>query len=115
MRIEMRISLNDFGVAPARMRAAIGKGLAAAKGPLLAETNRRTPVDSGALRASERVTSDDTSLTITAGEGLPDARALYVHQGTKHMSPRPYLRDAVEAQTPAIVDAIVRAANEGLG
>lgn len=110
MRLEFRIAKNDFGVAPARMRGALGKAFASAKGPLLADMQRRTPVDTGALRDSEQATSDDRSLTLTAGTD----HALYVHQGTSRMAARPFMRDAVEANIPAIVDAIVKAANEGL-
>lgn len=76
---------------------------------VLADEQRRTPVDTGELRDSETVTSDDTSMTLrtTAPHGP------YVHFGTRYMSPRPFMQDAMDAAVPVLVsdltDAIGRA------
>lgn len=106
MRIETKVVFNKFPQMPAAAKRGVAKGFAQVRPTVLAESQRRTPVDSGGLRASETVESDDSSLTLAAGAGLPDARAVFVHQGTRHMAARPYLRDAIEASVPAIVDAI---------
>lgn len=102
MPVTVRVIRNDFPKMSAAAKRGIAKGFASAKGPLLADTQRRTPVDTGELRSSETAESDDTSLTLTAGTD----HAVYVHQGTRRMAARPFMRDAVEAGMPAIVNAL---------
>lgn len=104
--IAVKVLRNDFPKMPAAAKRGIAKGFAQVRPTVLAESKRRTPVDSGGLRDSQTAESDDSSLTLTAGSGLPDARAFFVHQGTRRMAARPYLREAVEASVPAIVNAL---------
>lgn len=92
MKITFSVRSNSFGAAPAKARAGIAKGFAAAKDVLLEDMKRRTPVDRGELRASETAESDERSLTLRAGTD----HAIYVHQGTRRMAPRPFMRDAIE-------------------
>lgn len=110
MKLTLDVRSNKFPDAPAAMRRAIGKGFEASRAPLLADMQRRTPVDTGALRSSEAVESDDQTLRLTAGT----EHALYVHQGTRRMTARPFMRDAVEQGMPGIVSAIAAAAADEL-
>lgn len=112
--IRFRVVRNDFPGASAAMRRAIGKAFANERAVSLSELNRRTPVDTGQLRASETVESDETSLTMSAGRGLPDIRAVAVHQGARRMAGRPYMTDALNARVPAVVRAIVSEAEAAL-
>jgi hypothetical protein len=111
MKFALDVKKNTFPDAPAAMRRAIGRGFEASRAPLLADMQRRTPVDTGALRASESVESDDQRLTLRAGTD----HALYVHQGTRRMTARPFMRDAAEAGMATIVANIAAAAEDELG
>ena len=102
MKVTVKVLRNEFGKMPAAARRGVAKGFASAKGPLLADMQRRTPVDTGELRGSETAESNDASLTLTAGSD----HALYVHQGTRRMAARPFMRDAIEAGLPSIVKAL---------
>lgn len=56
----------------------------------------RAPVDTGVLRAS--ITAQMTGLTsATVGTGPQAPYSIHVHEGTRRMSPRPFLRQAGEA------------------
>jgi HK97 gp10 family phage protein len=110
MDLRFEVKSNRFPAMSPAMKRAIGAGFAQAKESLLADMQRRTPVLSGALRDSESADSDETSLTLSAGTD----HGIYVHQGTRRMAARPFMRDAVEAGVPAIVDAITSAAGSAL-
>lgn len=103
MRFTFSVRSNSFGAAPAKARAGIAKGFAAAKDVLLEDMKRRTPVDTTALRNSETAESDERSLTLKAGGGEVDY-AIYVHQGTRFVGPRPFMRDAIEQGASRIAD-----------
>lgn len=105
MQVRFEVKTNKLPGLPAAMRKAVGAGFAQVKGPLLEDMKRRTPVDTGELRDSETAESNETSLTLRASA----PHAVYVHQGTRHMTARPFMRDAVEAGTGAIEDALTRA------
>lgn len=83
----------------ARINAVIDKYAAL----IVARAKELSPVDTGALRAS--VTAHLTTLAaeITAGEGLPDARAVYMEYGTRYIRARSYLRPAVEQYRAAFL------------
>lgn len=100
--VKVTVKSNRLPQMPAAAKRGVAKGFASAKGPLLADTQRRTPVDTGELRGSETATSDDTSLTLTASSD----HAVYVHQGTRRMAARPFMRDAIGAGMPSIVNAL---------
>jgi len=81
---------------------------------LLEDVKRRTPVDRGNLRASETATSDDRSLTLSAGGGDVDY-ALFVHQGTRRMPPRRFMAEAVEQGIGRIEEALASGIRGELG
>ena len=109
--VTITIKSNRFPGAAAALAKAVTSGLETGGRAMLADMQRRTPVDTGGLRGSESMTVDGNTLTLRAGASLPDARALYVHEGTVRMPARPYMRDAVEQGAQGIVDAIAAAAN----
>lgn len=63
-----------------------------------ADSRRNTPVLTGRLRAStyERFSS------LRGEVGTNTAYDLYVHEGTRYMRGRPYLREAVEANEDSV-------------
>jgi HK97 gp10 family phage protein len=61
---------------------------------------RNTPVLTGRLRASTA-----SRFTNLAGEvGTHTNYDIFVHEGTKFMKARPYLRDAVEEESGAVIE-----------
>ncbi len=93
------------------MRKAVGAAFASQKVVLLADMQRRTPVDTGELQSSESAESDDATLTLRATAG----HAIYVHQGARGRPARPFLREAVEAGLPGVIAAITTEADRTLG
>jgi HK97 gp10 family phage protein len=63
------------------------------------EAKRLCPVDTGNLRASItfEIQQQGSDLIGRVGTNVPYAR--YVHDGTKYMRARPFLRDALPAAT----------------
>lgn len=80
-----------FGQAPALMRRNLNIGIR--KTLLMVERESRilTPVDTGRLRASHRTVFRD----LYGEVGTHTNYDLFVHEGTRYMRPRPYLRNAV--------------------
>lgn len=108
--ISVQVRSNKFPQAPALLRAAVGRAFAQAAPGVLADMQRRTPVDTGELRGSETVTATDDTLTLYAGTD----HAVFVHQGARGRAPRPFMTDAIDAATPGLIDAIVAEADRGL-
>lgn len=79
--------------------AAAARGVHRAAGFVADLARQLAPVDTGALRASIRVTPDAPALRVEvqAGGGLPDARAVYQELGTSRMAASPYLTPAARA------------------
>jgi len=111
-----RIEIDDTGVNALRKFAQDKIG--GLSGPMVDDARRRAPVETGALKASGRVTRMGPELwRISFGAGLPDARAVYQEVGTGgeffqptfvdtdftplkgkrpgHIAPRAYIRWAV--------------------
>lgn len=105
MTITMRITKNQFPHAPAMAKTAIRAAWGIVGPSIVADAQAHSPVDTGALRASHEQQIVGDNLVISAGAGLPDARALYVHQGTHKMGARPWLKQAVDDAGPSIQDA----------
>ena len=115
MNVQFRIKSNRFGSASGMLKSAIGRAFASSGQTIFADMQRRTPVDTGALRASESVTTTDTSITLRAGSGEAGAYAIYVHQGTHRMSARPFMVDAVNAGASTVAQAIASEAQGEFG
>lgn len=60
------------------------------------DVERHAPVDTGALRMTVHVTELGPELwRISAGTGLPDARAIYNEFGTRYMRAQPFIRPSI--------------------
>lgn len=81
---------------------------------LIVEAAKRyAPVDTGALRDSITAHLNGLTAEITAGEGLPDARAVYMEYGTAHVLPRYYFRPAVEQYALAFIIEVEKVLSGG--
>src|SRR5262245_53471656 len=69
---------------------------------------RYAPVRTGRLMESIHVVDPGIQMArdVMAGEGLPDKRAIYMEYGTATISPRSYLRPAVEGWIGQFQDEI---------
>lgn len=105
VRLTLTVRKNLLPGLAGRVRAGVRTGLERAREPLLEDMKRRTPVDEGRLRASERAEVNDTTLTLRAGGGDVNY-SVYVHQGTRRVPPRRYMAEAMEQGVPRIVAAI---------
>lgn len=87
-----------FAQAPRLMTAELDRGIR--KSILMIGRNSRilTPVDTGRLRASTR----EVFHTLYGEVGTHTNYDLFVHEGTRFMRGRPYLRRAVEQAQPVI-------------
>lgn len=85
-----------------------------AKYALLIERQMKADVavDSGALRDSIYHVLEGMAARVIAGQGLPDARAIFVEFGTYKMAAQPYAVNALEMFKAAFV-AELRAAMGG--
>jgi len=108
MSIEIQVRVNTFPQAPSLLASAISAALNDAGTLILADMQRRTPVDTGALRGSETASVSGQTLTLRAGGGSAD-HAGCVHDGTRHMAARPFMRDAIAAAGPALQNELARA------
>lgn len=83
------------------LNIAIAKSILTVKG----DSQRETPVDTGRLRASTY-----TQLSNLRGEvGTRTNYDIFVHEGTRYMKGRPYLRMAIEKDERKINDYFTRA------
>lgn len=114
MEFQVKVVKNGLRGATGKARAAVAKALADEKGWVLADMQQRTPEATGDLKRSETAESAANSITLTAGAGLPDGRAFFVHQGTKYMDPNPYAREAAEAAKPRVAETIGQRIGESL-
>jgi hypothetical protein len=73
---------------------------------IVQEAKRLSPVDTGALRASITAHLDGLMAEITAGEGLPDIRAVVMEYGSSRVAARSYLRPAMERYAPDFIREI---------
>jgi HK97 gp10 family phage protein len=106
-----------------RIKAALGHGavaVAAARRELYAgandifnESQRRTPVRTGALRGSGTLTQAGTSAEIKYG-GTAAGYALYVHEGTSRMAARKFLEGPMAEMGESVLARIKSAVEAAL-
>lgn len=83
---------------PGAVSAALRRGAFATE----AGGKARSPVDTGALRSSiqtDGATPGSLSMRVVTGVDY----AAYVHEGTRRMPPRPFLRETTEQTFPATI------------
>lgn len=69
---------------------------------ILAHSQREVPVDTGNLKNSGHVDTGNLTATIAYGAEY----AVYVHEGTRRMAARPFLRSAFDSVAPEIERAL---------
>jgi HK97 gp10 family phage protein len=115
--VRATVRLNRFPQLPGEARQAVGRAFAREAPGVLVDMQNRTPVSEEQHRhlvETETAVGDEDGLTLRAGAGLPDARALYVHQGTHRMAARPFMRSALEESLTDIEQAIADELRAGL-
>lgn len=93
-----------FSMAPSLMRRNLGSAITRATLLVKRESQIRSPVDTGRLRGSH-ITRVNLGYTLQGIEGIVEPTvnyAIYVHEGTRYMRPRPFLRLALESQSSEI-------------
>lgn len=79
------------------------------------ESRKNTPVDTGRLRASHRTEFKDSGIGFTGVVSTNTEYDIFVHQGTRFMKGRPYMRKALQSKDRQIdvilADSIQRAFN----
>ena len=91
-----------------RIRSASGDALMAAGNRVLEASNAMCPVDTGRLRASGHVSMDGNNVTVS----YDTPYAIYVHEGTRYMSGRKFLENAINDNG---VQSAVLSAMQALG
>lgn len=101
---------NAFRQSPRVMSRNLDKAIKQSIFTIDRESKTRTPVDTGRLRASHT-----TLFSPLRGEVGPTANyATFVHEGTRYMRGRPFLREAVRSQENKIQDFFRRAVQDTL-
>lgn len=78
-----------------------------------AEASKRSPVDTGRMRAS--ILGEGTRFRSLYGEvGPTPFYSIYVHEGTRYMHGRPFLRDAVQVKESMVQSLFVDAVQKVL-
>jgi HK97 gp10 family phage protein len=103
--LTITISKNLFPQAGSLLEAALADAFQREGGAILVDMQTQTPVDTGALRGSESMTVSGKTITWTASTDY----ALYVHEGTRYVGSRPFMRTAVEAGAQRLGEAIATA------
>lgn len=79
----------------------------------MGQSQDRTPVDTGALRAGEHVAEISTTATSATARvatgGESNEYAIFVHEGTTRMSARPFMSQALMDNKAVYVEALRRA------
>lgn len=99
-----------FRAAPARMSKMLTIVLKTAAFMIQATSMKNTPVLTGRLRASHYVRFKP----LTAEVGASANYALFVHEGTRFMPGRPFLRDSMEYHHQDVLDLFTRGTQEVL-
>lgn len=99
-----------FNAAPSLMRANMAKAIAISTFKVGRDSRINTPVDTGRLRASTRE-------QVTPIKGIVATHVnydIFVHEGTRYMRGRPFLRNALESNQPFIQQAFKKATQDTL-
>lgn len=107
----MKIVRNAFPQAPANLRRGLQSGMERGGQAIFADMQNRTPVATGALRESERIEVHDGQMRLYAGAPY----ALFVHQGTHRMGPRPFMTGALQSGQSGLYQAMADDASAALG
>lgn len=105
--LTVKVLQNDFPRYASGVRSAMAQHVRATAELVSTGGKERAPVDTGNLRAS--ITAQMTGETsAVVGTGPQAPYAVFIHEGTRRMSPRPFLRQAAEAVRPYWQDGLRR-------
>lgn len=110
-QVKIVIKKNEFPACPGIMAKAIGEAFNMLGPQLLSTMQGKTPVDTGALRASEAAQVGDKQLTLTASTHY----AGYVEFGTYKMAAQPYMGPTVNGAAGQVGAAITAACSAAFG
>lgn len=97
-----------FKFAPANTVRQLNKAIKKAIFTIERQSKKNTPVLTGRLRASHTTVFDNLR-----GVLYPTANyAIYVHEGTRYMRPRPFLAQAVESEELTVQNYFTEAVQE---
>ncbi len=109
---ELRAYAARLDLAAATVEARVVAVIAKGAHDMVAEAQRRVPVDTGATKNSIGVDFADGGLTATVG---PTTHyAAYLEYGTSRMAPRPYMRPAYGLVEPRVRVALLAVGAVGL-
>lgn len=104
-----------FKKAPSLMSKEFDKAIAKSGYTIMRSSMIATPVDTGFLRASHRFRQIKTGFRLGYGEIKVNAEyARYVHDGTRFIKGRPFLREAVESNEAKVTAFFIVAVNNAL-
>lgn len=99
-----------FGRAPILMVKELNLAIKKSVFTIQGKSVRNTPVDTGRLRASHRSLFSDLKGEI----GTNTNYDVFVHEGTRYMRARPYLREAVESSETEVQQLFTKAVDNVL-
>jgi len=103
-----------FGKAPAIMGAEFKKALMKSVVLVQRESMKLTPVLTGRLRASHMFEISGAGLKMEAAVGPTVNYATFIHDGTRFMKARPFLKDGADASLDQIDDFFTDATQSAL-
>lgn len=99
-----------FLIAPSNMKKNLAKAIAVSSYKVGRDSKINTPVDTGRLRASTTIRVTPISGTISTNTNYD----IFVHEGTRRMTARPYLRNALESNENFIDQQFKKAVSDTL-
>lgn len=109
MADDLRAFAADLAAAGPKVQRASEKALVDTAEAIAQRARSLVPVQTGATRASIRVTGSGAERTVTAGGAAP-----YLEFGTSSMAPHPFLYPATDAEEPRLTAALERAVGDAL-
>ncbi len=100
-----------FSIAPNLMRKNLNEAIKKSIYTIQGQSMRNTPVLTGRLRASTRSRFAD----LRGEVGTNTNYDIFVHEGTRYMKGRPYLRDAVQSSDYLVQKFFFEAVDKTLG
>lgn len=103
-----------FSAAPRIMRDNFRKALTKSAVLIKSQSMIRTPVLTGRLRSSHTFNVSGFGMGMQAEVGPEAYYGIFVHEGTRFMTGRPFLKEGAEASIQQIEDFFTQAAQNGL-
>lgn len=99
-----------FNKAPSAMKRELNTAIKKSIFVITADSMRNTPVLTGRLRASHTTMFDDLKGSVFTNTNY----AVFVHEGTKFMKARPFMREAVEKDNRQVQEFFTKAVDNVL-